>query len=338
MRIYKPDYYDRFRCLAGACPDSCCKDWSVQVDDASAAYYHSLPGPLGERLRQVLTEEDGESFLSSSDGRCPMWRQDGLCRIQAELGEGALCKVCREFPRLTHDYGDFVELGLELSCPEAAKWILTAPRTQLEFHHVPGGRKPEYDEEAMALLLRTREEALSLLDDRRYCTGQVLALLLLYGCQVQGELDAGESQAFHREAALETAAEMARLGDMGELTGFFLQLELLTEQWRRRLLSPTPGPWQEGHRALARYFVQRYWLQAVSDYDLYSRVKLTIVSCLLVRHLGGPLIPTAQLFSKEIENNADNVDAILDAAYTAPAFRDDGLLGLLLEKDEQSRR
>ena len=28
--------------------------------------------------------------------------------IQAELGEQALCKTCREFPRLTHDYGGFV--------------------------------------------------------------------------------------------------------------------------------------------------------------------------------------------------------------------------------------
>ena len=47
-----------------------------------------------------------------------MWRQDGLCRIQAELGHEALCKTCREFPRLRHDYGSFVELGLELH-PEA---------------------------------------------------------------------------------------------------------------------------------------------------------------------------------------------------------------------------
>ena len=35
--------------------------------------------------------------------------------------------------------------------------------------------------------------------------------------------------------------------------------------------------------------------------------------------------------SKEIENDADNVDAILDAAYAHPAFTDDKLLFLLLE-------
>ena len=103
MLITKPDYFDRFRCIAGNCPDSCCKEWDVQVDDASAAFYRALPGALGDRLREVLRTEDGETVMTILDGRCPMWRGDGLCRIQAELGEGALCKTCREFPRLTHD-------------------------------------------------------------------------------------------------------------------------------------------------------------------------------------------------------------------------------------------
>ena len=76
--------------------------------------------------------------------------------------------------------------------------------------------------------------------------------------------------------------------------------------------------------------MERYWLQAVSDYDLYSRVKFTVISCLLVSRLGGDFVQTAQLFSKEIENSAQNVDTILDAAYTSPAFTDDKLLGLLI--------
>ena len=76
--------------------------------------------------------------------------------------------------------------------------------------------------------------------------------------------------------------------------------------------------------------MERYWIQAVSDYDLYSRVKFAIVSCLLIRQLGGDLMETAQLYSKEIENDADNVDAILDAAYSHPAFTDDKLLSLLI--------
>ena len=117
MNVTKPSYYDDFRCIAGRCPDSCCKEWDVDVDEEAAAFYRGLPGPLGDRLRQVLRHTDGGTVMTIQDGRCPMWREDGLCRIQAELGEDALCYVCSQFPRLRHDYGDFVELGLELSCP-----------------------------------------------------------------------------------------------------------------------------------------------------------------------------------------------------------------------------
>ena len=84
MRIFKPDYYDNFQCIASACPDSCCKEWDVQVDETAAAHYRALPGTLGDRLREVLHEEDGETLMTIIDGRCPMWRADGLCRIQAE--------------------------------------------------------------------------------------------------------------------------------------------------------------------------------------------------------------------------------------------------------------
>ena len=91
MILRKPTYFDSFHCIAGRCPDSCCKEWDVQVDSVSTAYYRSLPGPLGDRLRQVLVQqEDGSAEMAILEGRCPMWRDDGLCRIQAELGEEAL--------------------------------------------------------------------------------------------------------------------------------------------------------------------------------------------------------------------------------------------------------
>lgn len=329
MKVYQPTYYPRFSCLAGACPDSCCQEWAVQVDEKSAERYRTLPGPLGDRLRQVLTEEDGDTILQIQDGRCPMWRQDGLCRIQAELGEAALCETCRNFPRLRHDYGDFVELGLELSCPEAARLILSDPGTALVERELPGGEEPEYDGDAMAVLQTTRRQALSLLDGT-YPAGEALSLLLLYGAQAQQALDGGELPDFSPEAALEAAREYGIPGDMEEILTFFQNLEILTHRWRARLQNPQAGSWENGHLALARYFVGRYWLQAVSDYDLYGRVKLTVIACLVIKALGGSLTETAQLFSKEIENDADNIDAILDGAYESPAFADAALLGKLL--------
>ena len=329
MKITKPDYFDRFRCLAGSCPDSCCQEWEVQVDEDSAASYRALPGTLGDCLRRCLRDEDGETYLTIADRRCPMWRADGLCRIQAELGEAALCKTCREFPRLTHNYGDFVELGLELSCPEAARLILNEPVVFIT-EEVPGNGEAEYDVEAMEVLKATRKQAVQVLDSGRPI-GQTLALLLLYGCQAQGELDGEEAVPFDEEAALETARELSQPGDAAEILSFFQSLEVLTDTWKSRLHSPAPADWDGRTLDLARYFIDRYWLQAVSDYDLYSRVKFMVIACLLLRELGGDFEKTAQLFSKEIENDADNMDALLDAAYEHPAFTDARLLGMLLQ-------
>jgi len=330
MKLIKPSYFDTFRCIASACPDSCCKEWDVQVDPDKAALYRTLPGPLGDRLRQVLKDEDGETVMVIENRRCPMWRADGLCRIQAELGEEALCKTCREFPRLTHDYGDFTELGLELSCPEAARIILTNPSSAYVSYDVPGGEAPEYDTEAMEILLRTRNTIRELLSDDARTVPEVLALALMYGYHAQAELDGAEEAPFDVESALNEARQFA-VPDTGvALLDFFKNLEILTETWADRLNAPAPAPWSAEYRALARYFADRYWLQAVSDYDLISRVKLMIISCLTVRTLGGDLIPTAQLYSKEIENSIDNVEALLDGCYTHEAFTDNRILGQLL--------
>lgn len=333
MQIRYPAYYRQFTCLAGACPDSCCHEWEVDVDPQAAAFYRQLEGPLGDDLRRVLRDgDDGwASMTITADRRCPMWRRDGLCRIQAALGHDALCATCREFPRLRHDYGDFVELGLELSCPEAARLILSAPPQAMVTEVHPGGPEPDYDTRKMELLLASRSQALEILSDPSLAPNHALAVLLLYGYAVQEALDWDETVDFSRETAVTEAAALAREGRLADILALYGELEILTDRWRRLLDSdPHPAAWTESHRFLARYFVERYWLQAISDGDLVCRVKFLIASCLVIRGLGGRLEETAQLYSKEIENDADNVDALLDAAYTSPALADVKLLGLLL--------
>ena len=328
-RIY-PVYYHEFKCIAGDCPDSCCHEWDVQVDPESANRYRAMEGALGDALRQHLYEEDGETYLRNVSGRCPMWRDDGLCRIQAEHGHDALCQVCQQFPRLRHEYGDFEEVGLEMSCPEAARLILTAQADHLCCQRVPGGAEGEYDPLDMEILRTTRARALEILSDGTLTVPQALTALLLYGYRAQGMLDQGETEPFSVESGLAMADELAQEADFRDLTAFYLELEILTERWRALL--ETGGavrPWSEEDRRFARYLVQRYWLQAVSDFDLAGRVKFMVVSCLMARNLGGEAVQTIQLYSKEIENNTANVEAILDGAYTEPSMTDRGLLWLL---------
>lgn len=332
MRIRKVSFYDQFSCLAGNCPDSCCKEWEVQVDPDTAKYYRSLPGQLGQRLRQVM-KDDAQfgTVMINEESRCPMWRKDGLCEIQAQLGEQALCKTCREYPRLTHDYGDFVEYTLELSCPEAARLILTAPRLPMVETEQPGGNVTDYDEDLMALLLESRDTALTLLENPELTVPEALQALLLYTHHVQSLIDGGDNSPFDVRRALSTASEWVQTPDTSAFLTFFSQLELLNRDWGQRLCNPHPVPWHDGFRNFARYGIERYWLQAVSDYDLVCRGKLILSACILVRILGGDFLEAAQTYSKEVENNIDNVDAILDGAYTSPALTDTALLSLLQE-------
>ena len=326
MKIYSPEYYDDFTCIAGACPDSCCKEWAVDVDPSAAAYYRSLPGPLGDRLRAVLQDDGDNTIMVIEDGRCPMWRQDGLCRIHAELGHDALCQTCRDFPRLCHDYGTFTELGLELSCPEAARLILSGQDTQ--FCHHADTDEADYDPEVMEILLTGRKEVLSFLDTASLSDPQVFAAILLHAHSLQGMIDGGEELDFDPEACLADAHRFASNGDFPALVDFFGNLEVLTDDWRQLLQANMHPPVY--NRKLLRYFIRRYWLQAVSDFDLVSRVKFSLAACILIGRLPGDFTRNAQLFSKEIENDPDNIEAILDGCYRSPALTDANLLGLLL--------
>ena len=331
MKLRYPACYTQFHCIAAACPDSCCKEWDVLVDDASAAAYQALPGQLGQDLRNKLYQEDGRWYFSITDGRCPMWREDGLCRIQSALGHDALCKTCREFPRLTHDYGDFMEQGLELSCPEVARMLFSGADTHWVELEVSGGDTPEYDRQDMAFLLRSREQMLSILEDSRYTLPEALALCLLYGYRAQNVLDGGEETDFEAAAELDFGRSVAKRGDPCAVVDFYKGLEILTEAWQQRLDTPQfPASWDPALRILARYGIQRYYLQAISDFDLVGRVKMVVCACILVHLLGGDTENTAQLYAKEIENNWENVDAILDGAYTSPALTDEKLLHILL--------
>ena len=330
MELIVPTYYHQFQCIASACPDSCCKEWAVDVDETSAVRYRALPGSLGDRLRQVLTDTDNGVVMAIENGRCPMWREDGLCRIQAELGHDALCQVCQTFPRLQHDYGEFVELGLELSCPEAARLILSAPTDAVQITQVPGGESTN-DPEILAILRRSRDAALDLLESGTYSLPQTLAILLLYGHDVQAELDGDVPAQLDSPVLLADAAKYAANGDISLIFQFMKGLEILTPQWKSLLAVGAITPaWPAEARRFVRYMIRRYWLQAVADFDLICRVKFIISACLFVCHLNGNFIENAQLFSKEIENDPDNVDALLDSAYTDPAFADVHLLSLLL--------
>ena len=145
----RPDDYAAFRCLAGACPQTCCAAWEIVVDPDAQDAYLRLQHPLAAKLRRVLrVDSEGDTYFAQTDGRCPFLCVDGLCELQRTLGEQSLCRTCRDFPRWEVLLCDRVEQGLSPACPEAAQRLL-ARSAPLRFvsaplpddGYVPGARE-----------------------------------------------------------------------------------------------------------------------------------------------------------------------------------------------------
>ena len=102
-----PRYYAAFRCLAGACPHTCCAaGWEIPVDPDTSVRYQTLSGPLGERIRTfVETDPEGVPCFPLRGESCPFLDQEGLCHIHIQLGEEAPPLICRTHPRFCYDYG-----------------------------------------------------------------------------------------------------------------------------------------------------------------------------------------------------------------------------------------
>lgn len=67
----RPDDYTAFRCLAGACPQTCCAAWEIVVDPDAQDAYLRLQHPLAAKLRRVLrVDSEGDTYFAQTDGRC----------------------------------------------------------------------------------------------------------------------------------------------------------------------------------------------------------------------------------------------------------------------------
>ena len=90
MKHTQFDYVNHFHCLAGRCPDTCCKDWQIILDEDAMARYRAMPGALGEQVRAAMLTQNSETRFREQDGKCVLLREDGLCPIQAAYGADAL--------------------------------------------------------------------------------------------------------------------------------------------------------------------------------------------------------------------------------------------------------
>ena len=126
MKLYAPRYYKTFKCIADQCEHCCCIGWEIDIDKKTLEKYQKLKSGYGPIIMDSISMEDTPHFQLGDCDRCPHLDEHGLCKIILNLGEDYLCDICREHPRF-YNYTDVAEVGIGMSCTEAAKLILDSP-------------------------------------------------------------------------------------------------------------------------------------------------------------------------------------------------------------------
>lgn len=145
IQIHRLAVLDRFQCLAGECPDTCCAGWDTELDVSTRRRWEQLPELERDALLQTVTLEQrpGQTtplLAKDANGSCVHLNAERLCHIQIKHGPEHLPVTCRYFPRLRCDLPWRRYDSASLSCPEIARLVLSEAHSEQLFNtsSVPG--------------------------------------------------------------------------------------------------------------------------------------------------------------------------------------------------------
>ncbi len=253
MKIRTPHYYKDFKCIAGACTDTCCAGWDVDVDPTSYKYYKSVKGDFGKRLKSVMVpSEDGGCTFTLNNGRCPFLNDKNLCDLYTALGEDKLCETCDEFPRFINEYGNVREIGIAPSCITAGELIFNY-NEKLTFDMVDDGTPianyNDIDGYLYMQLLRAREVAYMIVQNDAYTVDECCLLLLEFAVKIQRHMDKERDDlienvvySFMEEAYLEniltkikTTFNKSKMDVINKYFQEFPGMEVINQDWYKYL-------------------------------------------------------------------------------------------------------
>ncbi|MBX9725829.1 MAG: flagellin lysine-N-methylase [Rickettsiales bacterium] len=112
---------EKFTCLGGECPDTCCKGWGMQLTQETIdKYTHEAP-----QLLEAVSSGEAEFIMRRDPVTDYCVKFDaGWCGIHRDYGEAFLGDACHFYPRITRTLGSTVITTAALSCPETARLML----------------------------------------------------------------------------------------------------------------------------------------------------------------------------------------------------------------------
>lgn len=384
MKIRVPKYFKDFKCIASECEDTCCAGWGIVIDDETYKKYQKVEGDFGDRLRSEIVHDGGENIFILKGNDCPFLNENKLCDIYNEVGEDALCYTCKQYPRYMEEFGGLREIGISLSCPEAARIILRNEEKaifELSENEEEVNSYNDINAKLYIELMQCRQIVLSILQNRNIDLNIRAAIVLLFVKEIQDKIDESEisdiklvrekysDDNYIKEAinSLEKYknSEDDKYNNVHEYFNVFKGLKHINPNDPLGLDDAIRYFWQSEddkeiylykNKAFNKYyeesiykfehilvyFIFRYFMKAVFDYDVSAKVKTAIVSYLMIRELcvvrfteegeltDADIVDISHMYSKDIEHLEENIEALAEVFETNDVFAVDEMIRILM--------
>lgn len=304
LKIYAPDYYKDFKCIAGKCRHSCCIGWEIDIDDETNAYYKTVKGDMGKRLAASISNEEQPHFVLSENERCPFLNKNNLCDIIINLGEDKLCQICSDHPRFRNFFDSRIEIGLGLCCEAAGELIINSksyPKLIVAEDDGEDEEMPEIEE----MFFNMRNKIFKIIENNRFsdCIEKIL-------------------DEFQLSIPQKSIFEWAKI---------YLSLERLDDKWTDMLTDlkgfkdfNTEEKCENELKQLLIYFIYRHLSDGLYEGNIRERLAFSVLSVYMIKWLSGSvlggyenitqdvIIEVSRMYSSEIEYSSDNMEALFE--------------------------
>lgn len=318
-----PDYYSQFHCIAEKCSDTCCAGWEIVIDKNSLKKYRKWKGAFANRLHNEIDFQQAH-FLQYNK-RCAFLNEDNLCDLYSEGGKESLCKTCRQYPRHVEEFEDVREISLSLSCPEAARIILTNKGKVSLISKEKTGEENfgNFDNFLYSALEDTRERMMQIMQDRSCPINERLCYVLAMSHDIQRKInhrklfdvetflnyiisDHAKSKA-RQKFQLYQNKNKQKFEICSKMFKLLWKMEFLQENWETTLSTCRDTLYEDydGYckfnqyklgeivqEQLMVYFLYTYFCGAVYDENEYAKVKFGLVMILFIQEISKALCVT----------------------------------------------
>jgi len=212
MNLYfrQPNYFGEFRCIGSACQDNCCRDWRIdwkkdEIDKLKTA--ENLSPELKDLIEKAFVKSDiadGLYLISLNEKKsCPFQTEEGLCRIQRELGVEYMSNTCMVYPRKYFAAEPVIYRSCYSSCREIMRRLINDEKSMelinVGVRHKETVSAQQYTEESIAAhpVLKYRGELLEffyeIIADKRHDVETNIILGALAAQALTKLLDKGDA-------------------------------------------------------------------------------------------------------------------------------------------------